>query len=372
MSCSNCYNGCPQITSDQCVKYTGVDVPLLGIKNGDSLSYVEQSLITFLVATMDAANIKVEIDKSIICETVQAHLDKCKDLTVADLLKALVKVVCELKIAVTGNTNDISDIQTFIEDLESNYNLSTCITGVTASSGTHDILQAVIDKLCAFIIDVEATYVKLEDLDDLIAAYLASLTPGTVQYNTRMVPYSIVAYRGPLTNFTSDGKGLLANGYDKIYLCNGENNTPDLRGRTIVGTTSMGSASYDPAVNPFTPGNPTYTIDTKVGQNTVTLSEPQMPSHTHTPSIVLNDPGHTHDILGIRGGDDDNHDNTIRFAGGDKPNDQTGFHFTNTTACQSKQTGITVGSQTNSLTGGNESHINIQPSYALHYIIYIP
>ncbi|BCU97892.1 MAG: hypothetical protein CM15mV19_1420 [uncultured marine virus] len=46
-NCSNCYNGCTEITSDKCVKYTGVDVPILGIKNGDSLSYVEQALITF-------------------------------------------------------------------------------------------------------------------------------------------------------------------------------------------------------------------------------------------------------------------------------------------------------------------------------------
>ena len=46
-NCSNCYNGCVEITSDKCIKYTGVDVPILGIKNGDSLSFIEQSLITF-------------------------------------------------------------------------------------------------------------------------------------------------------------------------------------------------------------------------------------------------------------------------------------------------------------------------------------
>lgn len=45
--CSNCYNGCAEITSDQCIRYTGIDVPVLGIKTGDSLSYVEQALITF-------------------------------------------------------------------------------------------------------------------------------------------------------------------------------------------------------------------------------------------------------------------------------------------------------------------------------------
>ena len=50
MSCSNCFNGCAEIVSDQCVKYTGVPVAVLGIQTGDSLSYVEQSLIGFLTS----------------------------------------------------------------------------------------------------------------------------------------------------------------------------------------------------------------------------------------------------------------------------------------------------------------------------------
>ena len=56
-NCSNCYNGCTEITSDKCVKYTGVDVPVLGIQKGDSLSYVEQALITFLSSTLDGTGI---------------------------------------------------------------------------------------------------------------------------------------------------------------------------------------------------------------------------------------------------------------------------------------------------------------------------
>jgi hypothetical protein len=45
MPCSNCYNGCTEIVSDKCVKYTGLDVPALGIQNGDSLNFIEASLI---------------------------------------------------------------------------------------------------------------------------------------------------------------------------------------------------------------------------------------------------------------------------------------------------------------------------------------
>jgi hypothetical protein len=39
-NCQNCYNGCVETTSDQCVKYTGVDIPELGIVKGDPLSLV--------------------------------------------------------------------------------------------------------------------------------------------------------------------------------------------------------------------------------------------------------------------------------------------------------------------------------------------
>ena len=59
---SNCYNGCTEIVSDRCIKYTGIDVPVLGIQTVDSLSYIEQSLITFLTSTLDGTGIKPVID----------------------------------------------------------------------------------------------------------------------------------------------------------------------------------------------------------------------------------------------------------------------------------------------------------------------
>ena len=40
MSCSNCppdacYNGCVNVISDDCVRYTGADIPALGIQTND-------------------------------------------------------------------------------------------------------------------------------------------------------------------------------------------------------------------------------------------------------------------------------------------------------------------------------------------------
>ena len=85
--CSNCYNGCTEIVSDKCVRYTGIDVPVLGIQTGDSLSYVEQALIEFLTSTLDGTGIKLTIDPAIICNLVNQYLPDCEDLNALNLFK---------------------------------------------------------------------------------------------------------------------------------------------------------------------------------------------------------------------------------------------------------------------------------------------
>jgi microcystin-dependent protein len=383
MSCSNCYNGCPQITSDQCVKYTGVDVPILGIKNGDSLSYVEQAIITFLTSTLDGTGVKPKVEQSIICNIVKKYLPTCGDLSVVDFIKALVQAVCELKTLVDGTIADIDDINDFIASLEAAYDLytcptnicptGTCITGVDPDSGTHAILQAVIDRLCAFIIDVDATYVKLDDLDDLIADYLANNNsgPGGVyQFNVRMVPYSIVAYNGPLSNFDSSGAGLATNGYDKIYLCNGENNTPDLRGRVIVGAISgVPGGSLPAAVNPNVvgSGNPNYALNDTLGANKITLDINEIPKHDHDVTVAISPATHNHNITITP---------SLRVyssaATGSTPtlnNNEPGVIYP-LSATSSDVTLSTVVTETEK--GNNQSHFNIQPVRALYFITYIP
>ena len=105
-------------------------------------------------------------------------------------------------------------------------------------------------------------------------------------------------------------------------LCDGVGGTPDLRDRFIVG-----------AGNSYNPGN-------IGGANTVTLSVNEIPSHTH-------------DVLGQTGGDNNDNNNTSRFAGGDKGPTESAFFFTGVT--QSK--------------GGDQPHENRPPYYALAYIM---
>jgi microcystin-dependent protein len=356
MSCSNCFNGCAEIVSDQCVRYTGIDIPVLGIKSGDSLSYVEQALITFLTSTLDGSGIKPTIDPTIICNLVKQYLPTCEDLTVTNILTALIKAACDLQTQTFTNLTSINTINGQIATIEANYNLTcdyiTDVTpSVTPSSGTHAVLQATIDALCAFILDVEAHYVLLVDLPGLIQDYLNTLYPPTQQY-TKMIPYVAVPYFGSVANFDSTGAGFANLGYDKIYLCNGNNSTPDLRGRVLVGAIQgMYGGPLAPAVDPnFSFYNPNYAVNDISGTNSIILNTPQLPAHTH--GIV--DPGHAHTYL---------------KAG------TVGVTESLTQGITSGATGITSTATTNiSVTsaGGGQPHQNNQPSWACYYIIYIP
>jgi len=386
MSCSNCYNGCVETVSDQCVRYTGVDVPILGIQTGDSLSYVEQALITFLTSTLDGTGIKLSINPQIICEIINKNLVTCEDLTLPNVINALIKAVCELDERLTTLEEDFAD-------LEGPYTVG-CLTGVTGTSGTHAILQAVITKLCAhiadfdaFVLDVETNYVKKSELCTLVAACTPS--PGVTQYKDRMIPYTVVEYYGSLDNFSSTGAGLAANGFDKIYICNGNNGTPDKRGRFAVGAIQgVPGGALSPVVDPSNPVNPNYALNTLAGENAVTLAATQIPAHTHTTTVTITDPGHTHFTANSSSPPDETGvdlDATHAMARSHSTDGNLGYLLKNTTGTganigltNSKTTGLkgTGVDQnvfvTNASTGGGQSHNNIPPVRACYYIMYIP
>ena len=123
------------------------------------------------------------------------------------------------------------------------------------------------------------------------------------------------------------------------YLCNGSNGTPDLRDRFVVGA---GSA--------YSPGN-------TGGSSSVTLSESQLPSHSHTASV--SDPGHAHSYI----------DQYVVINAGYRPwpannNDCQKRNIDTTNAT----TGITV-STTIGNTGSGSAIENRPPYYALCYIM---
>jgi microcystin-dependent protein len=349
---------------------------VLGIKTGDSLSYIEQALIEFLTSTLNGTGIKLDINPQIICEIVNKNLVACEDLTLPNVINALIKAVCELDERLTALEEDFAA-------LEGPYTVG-CLTGVTSSSGTHDILQAVITELCAhivdfeaFVLDVETNYVKKSELCALVAA--CTPTPGVTQYKDRMVPYTVVEYYGSLANFDSTGAGLSANGFDKIYLCNGNNGTPDKRGRIAVGAIQgVPGGALSPVVDPFvSPSNPNYALNTLAGENAVTLVTTQIPAHTHVNTVSIVDPEHSHFIANPNStGDliDSTHCIADQYgAGGNSSYALVNSSGTTATVglTSSDSTGISV-SITNASAGGGQSHNNIPPVRACYYIMYIP
>jgi len=382
MSCSNCYNGCAEIVSDKCVRYTGIDVPVLGIQTGDSLSYIEQSLIQFLTSTLNGVGILPIVDPTIICEIVNANLPTCGEFTLNDYISALIKSVCDLQ-------TQIVVLDGRIDVIEANYTVE-CLDGVTSTSGTHAILQAVITKLCdldlalsALALDVDTNYVKISDLDALIQAYLDSIPSSSKQYN-KMIPYTVVEYYGSLSYFDATGAGL--GDWEKLYLCNGLNGTPDKRGRVPVGAIQLvPGGALSSVVNPAVAGNPNYAVgDAIYGANTIILSAAQIPAHTHvaTAAVIVTDT-HRHFIAA------DIAENLPNLANATSPivrtsnegvyaeyalrANTTGLDATVGRTSQTAVGSINVGvGVTNAVNVGDQSHSNIQPTLACYYIMYIP
>jgi len=369
-NCSNCFNGCTEIISDRCVRYTGIDVPELGITTGDTLSHVEASIVNFLVPVLNGVGIKPVIDDNIICNLVRANLPTCTTctgFTLNEILSAIIKSVCDLQ-------EQIDILGAVVADIEAPYTTG-CLTVGAGNSITHQVLQAVITKLCALnsqflqlLIDLPNTYVAIADLDVLIQDYLNTSGNANLISN-RMVPYSVLPYFGPLTNFDSQGAGLnltstTGENWSKIYLCNG-NVAPDLRGRALVGAiVGVPGGVLNPIVDPaISPANPNYSLYDIAGANQITLTSTQIPLHTHANTISVIDQGHTHTIT-----------DAAVYAYNAIPNDGSGQYFTKGTQTTNTGTANILATITNVAgpDGGGLPHANIQPVTACYYIQYRP
>ena len=376
MSCQNCYNGCTDIISDKCTKYTGNNVPELGIENGDSLFSVQQSIFSFLLSIIDGTSIKPEINQEFICEKISQYLGE-QELTLPNIINAILQTACDLQTQVTNVKSSVDTINTA-------YTLN-CVSGVTDNTNTHEVLQAVITKLCnvntaltALSLNVSTNYVKLSELNNLIAAYLSGGSTSIKLYN-KMIPYTVVEFYGNLSGkFDSTGAGL--GEWEKIYLCNGNNGTPDKRGRVSVGTTTgMGGGTLDAAVDPSNSGNPNYSLGTKYGSCMVSLNITQMPSHSHTATNTVIDAGHFHYLSTVSGQtskpalspstylasvNNARNDGNYVLGGTLEALPSVGKSSTSTTNI-SVQTSL-------SNIGGGLGHNNVQPSIGCYYIMYIP
>lgn len=387
MSCNNCYGGCSEIISDRCVRYTGIDISSLGIETGDSLSQITKSLTDFLLTVISGTGIKPVISEGIICELITRYLPTCGTLTIVDFTIALIKSVCDLQEQTTENTDAITA-------LNIDYDVD-CLTGVTNSTDTHEILQAVITKLCEVDTDLTDLAAHLTafyssdgaELDAYIANYLSIHSAGSGLMSNKMVPYVAYEYYGSLTGkFDANGVGLAGTDWVSIYICNGQNGTPDKRGRVAVGATdSPGPAFTDAAVNPAVIGNPTYSAATPgawtpYGSNLINLNVTQVPNHTHTATVTATQDSHYHFEFNIDSptGSGALGVNATNYATANlEAADNLSYRIkgTNTVATLGKTSTvtptITAISTITSTSGGGYGHPNVQPGIAAYFIMYI-
>lgn len=378
MSCSNCFNGCAEIVSDKCVRYTGNSVPELGIETGDTLLSVENAITDFILTAIDGTGILPTIAPSTLCSIVSTYLPTSGTIDLNEYITAIIKATCAIKVQADASTAAITT-------LNANYSIG-CLSGVSSSTDTHDIVQAVITKLCsvdaaltALTLDVSANYVKIADLDTLIQDYIDNQPVSNLLY-TKMVPYTAVEYYGDLSPFDTTGAG--QGDWQYIYLCNGNNGTPDKRGRYPVGAIAgVPGPALNPAVNPVSnpTANPNYTIVTPGGDSSITLTAAQIPAHTHGVTTTVSDTGHKH-FIAASGATATSIDSTHVIASGASFDGNLGYRLVNSTNATANlgltstntPLGVSVGVTVQNNTGGGGAHSNIPPYMPCYYIMYIP
>jgi hypothetical protein len=122
-----------------------------------------------------------------------------------------------------------------------------------------------------------------------------------------------------------------------FLLCDGNNSTPDLRNRFVIGAGS------------------TYSVNQTGGS-----ADSIVVSHNHTATSTVTDPGHSHLFWGTK------FDSTL--AGGLNPPGSANFYNDKTSATTTSTTGITVATTT-ATSGTSGTGANIPPYYALCYIM---
>lgn len=188
-----------------------------------------------------------------------------------------------------------------------------------------------------------------DDLNILSGAAAAGVTATELQYldgvtssiQTQLTNLSTTLMPSGAIILWSGAANAIPSGF---VLCDGTNSTPDLRDRFVVGAGS------------------TYAVGDTGGAASVSLTEANLPAHSHTATVT--DPGHTHTTSGrlvdsFDGGSDDYVMADLTTTGSTDDTQET-------STTNSATTGISVAL---SSTGSGSAHENRPPYYALCYIM---
>jgi hypothetical protein len=269
-----------------------------------------------------------------------------------------------------------------ITTINTNINNNATAIGEVAQDLTdaQTALQTNINALTTLVNNQNTT---ISDLNSQIATLVAAfnaLDSTVASFNSRLL--SVEGRLTTLEDAIAAGiivvwSGSIASIPASYFLCNGQNSTPDLRDRFIIGAGS----TY--AVNAIGgSGDHTHTISGTSGGTAIT--EAQMPAHDHLTTVS----GHSHDLLvwweGFNGapGDDGRGDalnrNNSALAGEDNARGGS-YRPTNGNGTRLVADAPTLAGTSNSK-GSNQAHThtfsattastnNLPPYYALAYIM---
>lgn len=231
MSCYN--NNCNEIVSSGCIKWTG---PTL----------FEDHCKEFNDIIADIYNkIYTEFDLS---QQPIGCLDPIPTKTIQTLLTGIITKICSLSVSVGA----LIDQKPYVDA-----QVAILMTLINNNKTTTDA--------------VIATIIPYVDAQILIVKGLITSALATAIANSSM-PLNAILMTDDLTKFDPlTGLGRVDTPWNNWALCDGRNNTPNLKGKFVVG--------YDPNDTDYS------NTGTTGGEKRHLLTIPEMPSHTHTAGI---------------------------------------------------------------------------------------
>ena len=275
----------------------------------------------------------------------------CSKINSASLNTCLseTSVINNINANITNNANVIGEVAQDLTDVQS-------------------LLQNNIDAITTLVNSQNATIAEqAQQIANLVNSF-NTLNNTVNSFNSRLLSIEgriITLELGIAMGIIVVWSGLLTSIPISWQLCDGTNNTPDLRNRFIVGVGSLYSVNSVGGTI-----NHTHTSPSGISTGVTTLSISQMPAHSHG----VNDPGHSHIINPARTTDDTGGPGNLLVNNTDR-----GYNYNiYSDAILPSGTGISIASAGSN---GGHSHTiptttlnnssNLPPYYALAYIMKI-
>lgn len=295
MGCDTNYGSCTDVVTSDCVKWIGPDIACLGITSGQSISQTEV-LIANEVCTILS---DIDISSTTITGELIALLGN-RSKTIASLFQILL----DYDVTLRGLIQSVQDQVTISNQHTIDFKCIAPVVGPCDTPPSYDlnnIIQLIINYVCALNVKVDGNTTTIPDTATSYAGYLLKSAINTcqpnriakygdgpttgIQFRGFVPPYTAMAYFGPLSNFDASGRGVDGTPMCGFYICNGNNGTPDLRGRTIIGATNgVGGGSLNAQVDPTqNAGLGSYTQWDFGGEIRHKLNIGEIPSHKHNP-----------------------------------------------------------------------------------------